>query len=70
MLTLEHVYPKVKFPEFKYNYKVLKPACAFCNKLKGSNTPEQLAIYFVNIAILLQTPEWKVWKQELEDSLV
>lgn len=64
-ITLEHVYPKVKNPELKYNYKNLKPSCAFCNKLKGSNTPEQLAKYFLHIAILLTTPEWKEWHQNL-----
>lgn len=52
-------------PEFKYEVRDIKSSCTFCNKMKGSKTPETLAKYFVNIAILIQTPEWKTWHVDL-----
>lgn len=64
-MTLEHVYPKNKYPGLKYEPLNIKPACAFCNKLKGSKTPQQLAKVFVHIAILIQTPEWKAWEKKI-----
>lgn len=41
-VTREHVQPKVKAPHLKYNPDNLRPACSWCNKLKGSKTLEQL----------------------------
>lgn len=66
-VTLEHVYPKAsgKYPELKYCLVNIKPACAFCNKLKGGNTPQQLAYLFINVAIMIQRPEWKLWERQL-----
>ena|ERR1019366_3790055 len=43
MLSLEHVEPKVKRPDLKYNTDNIRPSCSFCNKMKGSRTLEQLA---------------------------
>ncbi len=42
MLTLEHVMPKVKAPELKYEIANIRPSCAFCNKMKGSRTLDEL----------------------------
>lgn len=41
-ITLEHVKSKVRHPELKYDVNNLKPACEFCNKLKGSLDLEDL----------------------------
>lgn len=65
IVTLEHVYPKVKRPDLKFEIKNIKPGCSFCNKLKGSNTPEQLAKSFPHIAIMISKPEWKEWQAQL-----
>lgn len=65
LLTLEHVYPKVKRPDLKYEPRNIKSACAFCNKMKGSRTIDKLAKSFIHIAIMVQTPEWKAWEQSL-----
>lgn len=35
-LVLEHVKSKTRHPGEKFNRKNLKPACEFCNELKGS----------------------------------
>lgn len=69
LLTLEHVYPKVKYPELKYSIDNLKPSCSFCNKLKGSNTVDTLAKSFVNIAIMIQKPEWKAWEERIMNNV-
>lgn len=42
-LTLEHVEPKVKAPEKKYDIKNIKPSCSWCNKMKGSQSLEKLS---------------------------
>lgn len=65
MLILEHVYPKIKYPALKYEPKNIKPSCAFCNRLKQSNTVQQLAKTFPHIAIMISKPEWKVWEASL-----
>ncbi len=41
-LSLEHVKPKVKAPELKYEPSNIRPSCPPCNKLKGSQTLEVL----------------------------
>lgn len=46
LLTLEHVQPRSKAPELKYSTDNIRPACTWCNKLKGSRTLEQLVILF------------------------
>lgn len=35
-IRLEHVKSKARYPELKYSVDNLKPACDYCNKLKGS----------------------------------
>lgn len=65
LVQLEHVYPKVKRPDLKYNTRNIKPACPFCNKLKGSRTVDQLARSFPSLAKLIATPEWKAWDASL-----
>lgn len=42
-LTLEHIVPKGRGEEYRYNENNIKPACAPCNGLKGSQTLESLA---------------------------
>lgn len=42
-ITLEHVKSKVRHPELKYDVTNLKPACEYCNKLKGSLDVDQLS---------------------------
>lgn len=41
-LQLEHYYSKVRAPELKYSVENLKPACRFCNRLKGSLNGDEL----------------------------
>lgn len=66
-ITLEHVYPKVRYPELKFAVENIKPSCSFCNKMKSSKTPEDLARAFHHIAILIQTDEWKSWELNLKE---
>jgi 5-methylcytosine-specific restriction endonuclease McrA len=42
-INLEHVLPRVKYRELKYDVANIRPACRSCNKLKGPWTLEQLA---------------------------
>lgn len=42
-LTLDHVIPKSRGAKFKYDINNLRPACRYCNSLKGSRTLEALA---------------------------
>lgn len=42
-LTREHVKPKGSHHSLKYNIANIKPACYFCNSLKGSRSIESLA---------------------------
>lgn len=42
-ITLEHVKSKARHPELKYDVTNLKPACEYCNKLKGSLDVEELS---------------------------
>lgn len=65
LVTLEHVYPKVKRPDLKYNTRNIKPACPFCNKLKGSRTVQQLSKAFPHLAEMIATPEWQAWEASL-----
>ena len=48
-LTLEHVEAKVRRQELKYNTKNIRPACSWCNKLKGSRSLAELAIDFPHV---------------------
>lgn len=65
LVTLEHVYAKVRRPDLKYNVRNIKPACPFCNKLKGSRTVQELAKSFPNIRAMIATPEWQAWEATL-----
>ena len=42
-LTVEHVKPVGSYPELKDDLDNMKPACFFCNTLKGSRSIEALA---------------------------
>lgn len=42
-LTLDHVIPKSRGIEYKYDINNLKPCCMPCNSLKGSRTLENLS---------------------------
>lgn len=67
-LSQEHVYSKVRHPELKYVVENIKPACAFCNKMKGSRDITELAKAFHHIAIMIQRPEWKEWEAKLKEA--
>lgn len=41
-LLLEHVQSKVRRPELKFAVDNLRPACGYCNKLKGSQSIDDL----------------------------
>lgn len=64
-VTLEHVLPRSKYPEVKWNVLNIKPACSFCNQTKLSNTPYQLAYIWPQLWILLTSPEWKEWEKQI-----
>lgn len=52
-LTLEHVMPKVKAPELKFDPKNIRPSCAPCNRVKGSKTIEKLAKTYPHLRVYL-----------------
>lgn len=41
-INLEHVKSKVRYPELRYDLDNIKPACSFCNTLKGSKDVDEL----------------------------
>jgi 5-methylcytosine-specific restriction endonuclease McrA len=41
-ITLEHVKSKARHPELKFVVTNLKPACSFCNAIKGSRDIDEL----------------------------
>lgn len=43
VLTLEHVEAKVRRPDLIFDVDNIKPACGFCNKLKGSRSLTELS---------------------------
>ena len=57
LLTLEHVQPKVKAPELKYDISNIRPSCSWCNKMKGSRTIEKLAKIWPHLAIYIDQKE-------------
>ena len=65
-ITLEHVYPKAKYPELQFMPENLKPSCEFCNKLKWHNTIYKLVPFYPNLALLVATPEWQKWEDSME----
>jgi len=42
-LTLEHVEAKVRSPQKKWVLNNIRPSCSWCNKLKGSQSLEELS---------------------------
>ncbi len=52
-IQLEHVKSKARHPELKYSVSNLKPACANCNKLKGSLDLEDLALKYNHLKVYL-----------------
>lgn len=52
-LTLEHVIPRSKRPDLKFDVTNIRPSCSFCNKLKSSQTLEQLARNWPHLNIYL-----------------
>lgn len=52
-LTFEHVEPKVKRPDLKFDKRNIKAACQPCNELKGSRTITKLAIEYPHLKELL-----------------
>lgn len=41
-LTLDHVVPRSKAPSLRFDQENLKPACIYCNNMKGSKSLEQV----------------------------
>jgi 5-methylcytosine-specific restriction endonuclease McrA len=56
-IQLEHVKPKVRYPELAYEVTNLQPACGFCNKLKGSWELHQLP----KVLGTIRLPEDTTW---------
>lgn len=52
-MTLEHIIPAGRGEKYKYDPKNIKPACAFCNGLKGSRTLEALAKDYPHLKVYL-----------------
>jgi 5-methylcytosine-specific restriction endonuclease McrA len=48
-ITLEHVRSKARAPELMYQISNLKPACSFCNEIKGSLDLKDLAKVYPHI---------------------
>lgn len=64
-ITLEHVKPKNRYKELRYITLVIKPACEFCNKLKGPWTLEELAETYPRVAEMLLQSAWVAWEAEI-----
>lgn len=41
-LTIDHVVARTRDPSIKFNLANLKPACGYCNEMKGSKSVEQV----------------------------
>lgn len=65
-LTLEHVYPKGKYPALAFYEINLKPACSYCNKEKLSNTINKLRIVYPHLNEMIATSEWQEWEDSME----
>lgn len=52
-ITLEHVRPKVRAPELKYETSNLKPSCMFCNSKKQSLDIEDLVAKHPHLKVYL-----------------
>ncbi len=65
-ITLEHVYPRARYPELKYRVENIKPSCAFCNKEKGKNTLAQIALLYPHIASMITSAAWEQWDSDLQ----
>jgi 5-methylcytosine-specific restriction endonuclease McrA len=65
-IQLEHIFPKKNYPELAFVVENIKPACLFCNKLKGSKTIYQIAKLFPQVADLIQQPAWQELLNRLE----
>jgi 5-methylcytosine-specific restriction endonuclease McrA len=46
MMTLEHVESKVRSPHRVYDVTNIRPACSWCNAIKGSKSLEELSIVY------------------------
>lgn len=57
-VLLEHVKPRVRYPNLTYEVKNVKPSCSFCNGLKGSRELEQLAKIYPQLKRYLPVDEW------------
>lgn len=66
-LTLEHVITRSKAPELKYDITNIRPACGWCNKMKGSRTLEQLAKNFPHLLqyVPIKSPAVSVKKEQV-----
>lgn len=54
MVYLEHVRPRSRHPELKFNVKNIRPACYWCNELKGSRELEELVKIWPHLVIHLK----------------
>lgn len=69
-LTLEHVYSRADYPILRYEIINIKAACEFCNKVKFSNSIENLALLYPRVALMVQTPEWREWNLKVKQRLL
>lgn len=49
----EHVKPKKKYPELKYDLDNIRPACEPCNSLKSGSTLEELVETYPHLSIYI-----------------
>lgn len=52
-IRLEHVKPKVRYPELKFEVTNLRPSCDACNKVKGSLEIHELAKIWPHLKYLV-----------------
>ena len=52
-ITLEHVIPKSRGKKYKYNVNNIRPACVYCNSLKGSRTLEDLVLDYPKVQTIV-----------------
>ena len=52
-LRLEHVKPRARYPELKFDVTNLKPACSWCNMIKGSSELEELVEDYPHLKVYI-----------------
>lgn len=65
-INLEHVYPKGKYKALRYIPENIKPSCRYCNQVKLSNTVSKLMLFYPRLRLMVATPEWQEWEDQME----